>query len=232
MVLIPKEASGIVSELSKQTILIYGRAKIGKSTLCSKFESPLFLATEAGLNHLAVHKVNILSWKTFLDVCSEIAQKKHDRKTIVIDTIDNLVVLCSEYICKENGISHVSELPMGKGWHLVTSELNRTLIKLSGLPYGLVMVSHCDIETIETKTKKYNRFTISIGGKNKNIFLNMSDMILFVDSVMNKDGEEVRCIRTKPSMNYEAGDRTGKLPELLKLDYNEIVKYFKTKEEK
>lgn len=231
MAILPVERSGKVTELAKQTILIYGRAKIGKSTLCSKFDKPLFLATEAGLNHLDVYKLNITSWEIFLDACKEIAVGKHDYKSIVIDTIDNLVVYCSDYICRENGINHPSELPHGKGWHLVTSELNRVLIKLASLPYGLVLVSHCDIEEIETKTKKYNRFTISIGGKNKHIFLNMCDLILFVDSAVGKDGEEVRIIRTKPSINWEAGDRTGLLPEVLPLSYEELAKYFTKKEE-
>lgn len=229
--MLPLEKSKKVMELSRQIILIYGRAKIGKSTLCSQFEKPLFLATESGLNHLEVYKVNCTSWKKFLEACGEVAKGEHDYKTVIIDTIDNLVTYCSEYICKENGVNHPSELPHGRGWHLVTNELNRALVKLSSLPYGLVMVSHSVKEEVETKTKKFNRWTISISGKNKSIFLNMSDIILFVDSAMNKDGEEVRILRTKPSLYWEAGDRSNLLPETLKLDYNELVKYFKAKEE-
>jgi len=232
MSLLPQEKSKKVLGLEKQTTLIYGRAKIGKSTLCSQFPKPIFLATEAGLNHLEVFKTNCNSWETFLAACKEIAGGKHDFQTVIIDTIDNLVVYCSAAVCAENGINHPSELAHGKGWHLVTSELNRVIMKLASMPYGLVMVSHSVKEEIETKTRKYNRWTISISGKNKNIFLNMSDLILFVDSEIAQDGEERRVIKTKPSMNWEAGDRTGLLPEVLPLDYKELIKYFKTKEEK
>ena len=228
---LPKERSKIVRDLSSQVILVYGRAKIGKSTLCSKFESPLFLATEPGLNHLEVFKVNITSWVKFLEACSDIAKGGHEFKTIVLDTIDNLVVYCSDWVCKENGINHPSELPHGKGWSLVTSELNRALVKLGSLPYGLIMVSHCDLTEVETKTRKYSRWTISVSGKNRNVFLNMTDLILFVDSEVASDGSEKRLIRTKPSMNYEAGDRSNLLPESLPLDYDELAKYFK-KEDK
>ena len=99
MSILPQQKSEKITALAKQTVLIYGRAKIGKSTLCSQFEKPLFLATEAGLNHLEVYKINCNSWEKFLDACKEIGQGGHDFKTIVIDTVDNLVVYCSDYVC-------------------------------------------------------------------------------------------------------------------------------------
>lgn len=227
MTILPLQKSGKVTALEMQTILIYGRAKVGKSTLAAKFPSPVFLATEAGLNHLEVFKVNCNSWEKFLEACAELGTGDHKFKTIVIDTIDNLVIYCSEWVCKEHGIHHPSELGHGRGWHLITSELNRVLLKLSSLPYGLVMISHSIQEEIETKIRKYNRWTIAVSGKNKNIFLNMSDMILFIDSEVSKDGEETRLIRTKPSMNFDAGDRSGLLPDVLPLDYKEFSKCFK-----
>jgi hypothetical protein len=49
------------------------------------------------------------------------------------------------------------------------------------------------------------------------------DIILFGDSVAKKDAAGnvtiERVLRTKPHPTYEAGDRTGRLPELLPLDY-------------
>ena len=226
---LPTEKSKKIIDLNKQVVLVYGRAKIGKSTLSSNFPNPLFLATESGLNYLEVSKVNCNNWKIFLQACQDIAAGNHKYETIVIDTIDNLVMYCSDYICEENGINHPSELPMGKGWYFVTNELRRVLNKLASLPYGLVMVSHSVQEEIETKTKKFSRYTISIGGKNKNTFLNMADMILFVDSKIGVDGEEERFIRTKPSIYYESGDRSGLLPEEVPLSYKELAKYFKEK---
>ena len=224
---LPKQKSEIVSALDKQTILIYGRAKIGKSTLASQFPTPLFLATEAGLNHLSVHKTNITSWLSFLEACVEIQKGNHEFKTIVIDTIDNLVSLCSDYICKREKIDHPADMPMGKGWYLITEELKGKLIKLSMLPYGLVFISHCKNEVVKTRTAEYNRYTISISGTgSRRVFLNMSDLILFVDSKIESNKER-RIIYTKPSRDYEAGDRTGLLPETLELNYDALIKYFK-----
>lgn len=209
---LPLQKSTKETGLHKQIILVYGRPKIGKSTLCSYFENAIFIATEPGLNHLEVYKSIVNSWEGFLAVCGELAAGKHEFKTIIIDTIDNLITYCADYICKENKIDHPGDLPHGKGWNLITYELNRALTKLYGLNYGVVLVSHSKQEEVETKTAKYNRFTIDVGGKNQNVILNRMDIILFMDSQM-KDGVETGVVRTKPSLYWDSGDKSGLLPE-------------------
>ncbi len=222
----------VQSGFANNVILLYGRAKVGKTTLASFFEKPVYFATESGHGHLKGDDIdveNCSSWSKFLDNCSVLANGKHDRKTVIIDTVDNLVDYCSEQVCSENGIGHPSELPMGKGWSLVTTELKRAMMKLASLPYTLVMISHSTKETIETATgKKYDRWSISISGKNKQVFLNMSDLILFIDFKV-KDGEVSRVIRTRPDKSYEAGDRSNKLDEEIPFDdpsvaYKELKK--------
>ncbi len=55
-------------------------------------------------------------------------------------------------------------------------------------------------------------------------------MILYGDSVPRKDaaGNVIidRVLRTKPHPTYEAGDRTGRLPEIVPLDYDAFVSAF------
>jgi len=221
---LPIKLSEKERDFGKQIILVYGRPKIGKSTLCSKFEKALFLATEPGLSQLEVFKVNVTSWKIFMDTCKEIAQGKHDFKTIIIDTIDNLIPLLQTFVEEQSEVDYIGDIPHGKGWFLATQELKRVLTKLAMLPYGLVLVSHSKQEEIETKTKKYNRFTIDLSGKNQNAVLNLMDIILFMDSEM-KGGEEIGVMRTKPSLYWEAGDKSKLLPEAIEFppDKPEIV---------
>jgi len=213
------------SQLEEQTILIYGAPKIGKSTLASQFDYPLFLATEAGLNSLEVYQVPIPTWDEFLTTCKEIAAGKHDFKTIIVDTVDMLFKACSEYVRKKNGIQHESDLEWGKGWTLVKDEFQRALVKLSLLPYGLVMISHADTVEIKTRTARINKSVPTLQKSAREIVLGMSDIILFVDSVVTDEGE-IRIMRTKPSENWEAGDRTGKLPPELPLNYKAFHEAF------
>jgi hypothetical protein len=181
---------------------------------------------------LECYKVDIFTWQDFLNTCGDIAKGDHSYKTIIVDTVDLLVTYCNEYVCKKYQMEYAGDMPHGKGWYLVTSELKRALTKLANLPYGLVLVSHSKQEEIETPTKKFNRWTINIGGKNGDIILDMVDIILFMDSVI-KDKQEVGVIRTKSSAHWEGGDGTKRLPTSIEypiaqpeLAYQQIVKAF------
>ena len=54
----------------------------------------------------------------------------------------------------------------------------------------------------------------------------MVDMVLYCDLEDGEDKTTRRLIRTKPSKYYEAGDRTGRLPETLDLDFGKFFDAF------
>ena len=66
--------------------------------------------------------------------------------------------------------------------------------------------------------------------KARKIVLGMVDQVLFCDLEMAtaEDGAESvkRVIRTKPSLYYEAGDRTGRLPETIDLEFRKFLDAF------
>lgn len=218
---LPNKKTPKRQSLSNFTILLYGHPKVGKSTLASHMDNPLFLATEAGLNSLEVFQVPIKSWPEFLEVCAAIDKGDHQFKTIVIDTITNLFKFCSAYICEKNGIAHESELGYGKGWHLVKEEFFRAITKLSLLPCGLVFICHADLLEIKTRTVSINKLVPNLPKQASELITTMSDFIFLCD--IEESGFE-RFIRTKPSESWVAGDRTGKLPQTLPMDFVEIQK--------
>ena len=227
---LPTEASKPVTELGKQTILLYGSPKLGKSSFASKAPGSLFFECEPGLNHLEVFKVPTYSWEAFLEACKLVAKGDHNFKTIVIDTVDNAFKMCSDYVCAKHGIEYEGDMGHGKGWALVKNEWHRVLTRLASLPYGLIMISHAIDKTIETRTGEYTKTTPSLPDRARNVVLGLVDIILFGDSLAKKDAAGnvtiERVVRTKPHPTYEAGDRTGRLPELLPLDYEHFVKAF------
>ena len=227
--LLPKETSKPKAKLEDFTIFIYGQPKIGKSTFCSQMDHPLFLATEAGLNSLEAYQVPVDNWETFVQAAAEIAKGDHKFKTIVIDTVDNLLKFCSDYMCKKAGVIHESDLEWGKGWSLVNNEFLRVLTKLSLLPYGLVMVGHSEITEIKTRTGSTNKVVPTLNKGGRKSVLGMADIILYAEIAAKQKGEdteEIRVLRTKPSENYEAGDRTGILPPVVKLSFADFKKAF------
>ena len=218
--------------LADLTVLAYGQTKIGKSDFCSHAEGALFLATEPGLNALDVFQVPIQSWDDLLATCAEIIDGKHPFKTVIIDTVDNAYKFCTDYILKKFKIEHESDLGYGKGYAIVNNEFQRVLTKLAFLPYGLFLVSHAKQIEVETRTGKYTRIVPTLPDKARKIVLGMVDMVLYCDleTSVGDGGEQRmrRVIRTKPSRDYEAGDRTGRLPETLDLDFAKFFEAFNT----
>lgn len=214
------------TSLSDLTVLIWGKQKIGKSTFCSQSDGALFLATEAGLNSLDVYQTPIHSWDELLEICTVIAAGNHSFRTIIIDTVDNAYRFCTQYILAKYKIDHESDLGYGKGWALINNEFYRVLNKLSLLPYGLFLTSHAQEKEIETRTGKYTKMMPTLPDKARKIVLGMVDIILYADLEEEKDKPERRVIYTTPSKYYEAGDRTGTLPEVLDLDYLKFAEAF------
>lgn len=217
----------------KYSTLIYGPSKIGKSTFASQANKVIFLATEPGLNALSTYQIKIESWNDMLKACALLAKEKHEFETIVIDTIDIAYDLCLEHVCRglkgKDGrpVTHPSDLGYGKGWQAVNSEFKRVLTRLAMLPFGLILISHSKVQEIETRTGKFDKIVPTCG--NAKMVLAMADMVLFADMDVVKSKHNLshkRVLRTKPTVTYDAGDRTGRLPETIPLDYQSFVEAF------
>lgn len=234
MSLLPTTRTPKKESFEDLTFLIYGAPKIGKSTLAAQADQVLFLATEAGLNHLDVYQAPVDSWKKFLVACGEIAAGKHEFKTICIDTIDNLYKFCSEHVLAEHGVKHESDLGFGKGWALVNAEFMRALTKLSLLPYGLIMISHAQEREIDDRTGKYTKTMPTLPESARKVLMGMVDIIAFCmieRKTENGEISEDRVVKTKPAKNYEAGDRTDKLPASMPMNFVLIKSALKPKTE-
>ena len=229
-VALPTKPTPRSTDLSSKTTLIYGQPKIGKSSFASHFPGALFLECEPGLSELEIYKVPTYSWPEFLAACKLVAAGDHPFKTIVIDTADNAFKFCSEHICAKHNVEYEGDLPHGKGWAFVKNEWHRVLTRLASLPCGLVLISHATSKTIETRTGEHIKTQPSLPDRARNVVLGLVDMILYCDTACRKDAEgnlvTERVIRTKPHPTYEAGDRTGRLPEVLPLNFDMFRRAF------
>lgn len=228
--MLPTTKTAPKAQLSDYTVLLYGQSKAGKTSMCSQAQDALFLATEPGLNALEVFQVSITKWEDMLQACAEIAEGKHQFKTIIIDTIDNAYKMCADHMCKKSGVDHESDLGYGKGYALINNEFQRVLNKLAFLPYGLILISHAQTKEVDTRTGKIMRTVPTLPDKARKIVVGLVDMILYCDleTVKGEDGKSSvqRVLRTKPHLSYDAGDRTGRLPEVLPMNYPAFVEAF------
>jgi hypothetical protein len=228
--MLPTQKTKPSLDLSSKTTLIYGPPKIGKSTFASRFPGALFFECEPGLSELEVFKIPTYSWADLLAACKLVAAGDHPFKTVVVDTVDNAFKYCSDAICAQHGIEYEGDLDHGKGWAFVKNEWHRVLTRLANLPYGLVLISHAVDKQVKTRTDEYTKTQPSLPDRARNVVLGLVDMILYCDTIIRKgkDGAFTveRVIRTKPNPAYEAGDRTGRLPEVFPLDFDAFGKAF------
>jgi hypothetical protein len=218
---LPKEKTKPVDSLEKIRILIYSPPKCGKTTLASNFPDGLFLATEKGYDMLSVYAVDILSWKDAEDALRAL-EKPNKFKNIIIDIVDRLYGYCEDDVCKEYGVKAISEIPYGGGYALVRKKIGNFINRINQLGYGLVMISHSQTETKESKVRKFTRVRTSMGEKPENIISGFCDFILY--GYINENGE--RKLRTKPSENVLAGDRTGKMSKDIDMTYEALLSEF------
>ncbi len=224
MSILPTHPTPPKRELSEFSILLFGDVKTGKTEFASHFPGAIFLASEAGQGSIECHRVAVDSWETFLAACGELAQGGHPFRTVIVDTVDALWLLCQRHICEQHKIQHELDVAYGKGYGLVFDEFRRVIGKLSHLGLGLVLISHAEREEIQGRTGAYHKAVPSLRDKVRRFLLGLCDLVLFCDTETDSgpDGQPVtrRVIRTKPSQHWEAGDRTGLLPETLPLDYH------------
>jgi hypothetical protein len=218
---LPTSKSARVTDLKKFIVQIYGQPKAGKSTFASKFDNALFICTEPGHKFLEVYGGDHVhkDWSEIRDTVMRLCKEDHDFQTVVIDTVDNAYEFCSQWVCKQKGIEHESDEGYGKGWTAVKKEFKGVINALANRGFGLVFISHSKLGELESKGVKRPFVDNSLSNSAKSFVNGLSDFIFYC--YMDDDGN--RLMRTKANLNVNAGDRSGKLPEVMPMDYEQLI---------
>ncbi len=223
MIKLPTQKTKPPFDMTMLSMLLYGAPKIGKSTFCSRAEDAIFIATEPGLNHLETANVRVSSWLEFLEVMALLQKGGHGFKILVIDTIDKLCDFCDIHICDTAKVQTLNDFGYGKGYTLYKNELKRVFTKVFALDMGVILTSHAQLIDIDTPTGSQTKWMPSFEKRAQEIIVPMVDIIGFAQNVvsLNEKGErvEARVLQTKTSSLWEAGDRTGRLPETMPFKY-------------
>lgn len=227
--MLPKEKSKPDVNPQTMTTLIYGQPKIGKSTFCSHFPKALFIATEPGLNHLETYNVQVNSYEDLIQVFKELHEEEHDFKTLIFDTVDRLYDLIRAKVLKDLNVSDESDVGYGKGYSQVKKLFSSIIYSFANMGLGVVFISHAETKIEKDRcNNEVTKTTPTLPKRAREIIVNLVDIILYLENTVETDEQgqvtELRVIRTKGTTAYEAGDRTGKLPDTLPLDFKAYEK--------
>ena len=201
--------------------------KVGKTSMSASFPRNLILATEVGYHAIAgIHAVDIDGWTTFKRYLKELEKDSVKDKfdTVTIDTVSLLWDLCEKFICLQNDVTTIGDIPYGKGYDLCKKEFGESLRKITLLGYGLVLICHSDIR-IE-KDDEGNEVEFVAPALNKRAYAianQIVDIIGYISIDFNKDGTSARKIYTRQTPRIMAGSRFQYLPAEIPFGYTELA---------
>ena len=221
------EPTVISRDLKGKYLLIYGKPKTGKTTMASRFPKNLLIAFEKGYNAIdGIKAVDINKWAEFRQVLRQLekpeAQAMYD--TITIDTTTIAYEMCEQFVCSQNGVQSIRDIPWGQGWSLTKKEFESCLRKITMLGYGLVLISH--IETRKEKTSDDSEIEIlapSMPKRCYEVVNQIVDIIGYIATEWDEDGNSHRWLYTRQTPTVMAGSRFPYLAPKIKLGYDELV---------
>ena len=72
----------------------------------------------------------------------EDARAKERFKTVIIDTVSICWELCEKFICQQNGVQKISDIPWGAGYTACKKEFETSIRRITQLGYGVVLIAH------------------------------------------------------------------------------------------
>lgn len=222
------EPNKVSKDLSSYATLLFGQPKIGKSRLAADFPSPLFIATEPTQTTIPGAYIQpVTTWSEMRQVVRQLKEPalKAKFKTVIIDVVDLAATYCEKYICNQNGVENISDIPWGAGYKLSEAEFRDTLYAIRNEGYGLVMVSHVSNDTFKREDgSEFNERVPSIPGRKlKAVAENLADIYAFAHMVSDENGGYKRVLSLRAvDPSTPVGNHFPYLPEEIPLSYSAL----------
>ena len=214
----------ISRDLRSKYLLLAGAPKIGKTEFCTMAPDALVLAFEIGTNArpgAMIQKID--TWSTFKLVLRQLEKPEAKEKfsTICVDTVAIAYDLCEQFICAQNGVQKIGDIPYGGGYAALSKEFDSALRKITMMGYGLIMTCHLkenvddDGKVIGYKPDLNNRCLKIVNG--------LVDIIGVITQTWDEQGESHRWIQTRSTPTIVAGSRYKYLAPRIPFGYNEFL---------
>lgn len=217
-------------------ILIYGRGKMGKTTLASEFPNPIFIQTEDGAGAIELTSFSdgpIGSLGDVMDALQELATEEHEFKTVVIDSVTQLEPLVWAEACARNNWKSIEDPGYGKGYLAADEVWREFLTACTWLRdhkrMCVVLIGHEVVESFsDPEREDYNRYKVRVHKRAEAMIRERVDIVGFLNQAVSLDkqkggfketakakGSGQRQINLAPRPTFEAGNRYGMPDKIL-----------------
>ena len=217
----------ISRDLKGKFVCIYSLPKVGKTSMACQFPKNLLLAFEKGYNAIAgIKPVDITKWSDLKLVLRQLekpeARQMYD--TVTIDTVGIAWEMCEQFVCAQNGVQKIGDIPWGGGYSACKREFESCLRKITQLGYGLVIIAHVE-RRIEKRAddSEVEILGPAIPKRAYEIVNQLVDIIGYIDITWDEEGNSERWLYTRKTTTIMAGSRFKYLAPKIKFGYNELV---------
>lgn len=201
---------------------------MGKTTLASQAGSALILAYERGYNALpGVYAQDITSWGDTRAALRELKKPEVKAKfqAVVVDTIDIAGTFCEKYVCAQNGVDRIGEIPYGNGWTLMKREFDEVFRTIAQLGYAVFFISHDKDKEFKRKDgTSYNQTIPSCPTSFNEIAKNMADIYAYAEKYEENGQARVRLILRSIDNSVDTGCRFKYIVPETEMSYQALCK--------
>jgi len=173
-------------------ILLSGVAGVGKTTLAAGAPNPVFLWLEDGRGRLDVPgwpEEGVLgSYAEVIDALGVLYAEEHDRKTLVIDSLDWLEYIVHAETCRRHGVSSIEQVGggYGKGFREADSVWGELIGGMTALrddrDIGIILIAHVITKKYDNpESEAYDRFKIKLQDRAEGRLTEYCDIACFMN---------------------------------------------------
>ena len=207
-------------------IVIYGRGKMGKTTLASEFPNPIFIQTEEGEGSIEITTFANEPLKKYSEIeeaIEALLMQDHDFKTVVIDSLTQLEPIIWAEVCRKHNWQTIESAGYGKGYIEADATWRHFLDGLEELRrkgMTVVMIAHEQVEQFsDPERDDYSRYKIRLHKRAEAMVRERADVVGFLNMVIildkGENGKETpkakgsgqRTLHLAPKPTFEAGNR-------------------------
>jgi hypothetical protein len=215
-------------DLSGYITYVYGAPKVGKTTLGSQMPKPLLLAFERGYNAIpGIIAQDITSWSEVRQVLRELKKPEVQERfaTIIVDTVDVAAVYCEKYVCSQNDVDSISQIPYGQGWNKLKKEFEDVFRTITQLGFAVFFISHSKEASFKRPDgTEYTIIRPSVTNTYNSIVENMADIYGYMHTIYEDGQSKVKITLRSTDGTISAGGRFKYIAPEIDSSYDALVK--------